>query len=97
MNKTKAFTIVASLLFSVLSSNIYPQNPLNFGCNILTADPSAHVWKDGKMYVYTSHDEECQTDFFIKDRNSFSSSDLINWTDHGAIFSVKDLRVDNFA
>lgn len=99
MNKTKSFSILAPLLFSLFSTNNgYSQNPLNFGSKIFTADPSAHVWKDGKMYVYTSHDEECQEDFYMKDWHAFSSSDLVNWTDHGAIFSVKDLSwADNFA
>lgn len=99
MNKTKTFSILIILLLSVLITNTsYSQNPLNFGGKIFTADPSAHVWKDGKMYVYTSHDEECQTDFFMKDWHVFSSADLVNWTDHGAILSVDNLNwADNFA
>ncbi|WP_228469322.1 hypothetical protein [Paenibacillus sp. JNUCC31] len=24
--------------------------------SIYTADPSAHVWNDGKVYIYASHD-----------------------------------------
>lgn len=74
------------------------QNPLDFGSNIRTADPSAHVWPDGKMYLYTSHDEECQEDFWMKNWHVFSSSDLSNWTDHGAVLSVDDLSwADNYA
>lgn len=73
-------------------------NHLNFGSNIRTADPSGHVWTDGKMYLYTSHDEECQTDFFMKDWHVFSSSDLVNWEDHGPSLSVDDLSwADNYA
>jgi len=76
----------------------HAQNPLNFGSNILTADPSGHVWADGKMYLYTSHDEECQEDFWMKDWHVFSSSDLVHWQDHGAVLSVKDLTwADNYA
>lgn len=68
MNKKVVLSIATPLLFSLLSTNNgFSQNPLNFGSKTFTADPSAHVWKDGKMYVYTSHDEECQTDFFMKD------------------------------
>jgi beta-xylosidase len=95
----KNFSRLISLtlcLFSIV--NVFSQNPLNFGSNIRTADPSAHVWKDGKMYVYTSHDEECQEGFPMKDWHVFSSSDLLNWTDHGAILSVDDLTwADNYA
>ncbi len=73
-------------------------NPLNFGSNIKTADPSGHVWADGRMYLYVSHDEECQEDFWMKDWHVMSSADLVNWTDHGAFFSVKDLTwADNYA
>ena len=73
-------------------------NPLNFGDNIRTADPSGHVWKDGKMYVYVSHDQECQEDFWMKDWYVFSSEDLVNWERHGPILSLDDLTwADNYA
>lgn len=74
------------------------QNPLNLGQHLRTADPSAHVWSDGKLYLYTSHDEECQPDFFMKDWYAFSSSDLVQWENHGPVLSVKDLSwADNYA
>jgi beta-xylosidase len=86
------------ILLVIYSSVCIAQNPLNFGSNIKTADPSGHVWNDGKMYLYTSHDEECQPDFFMKDWHIFSSSDLVNWTDQGACLSVDNLSwADNFA
>ncbi|QJR80893.1 family 43 glycosylhydrolase [Alteromonas pelagimontana] len=87
-----------SLVLGLLCANCYAQNPLDFGSNIKTADPSAHVWQDGKMYLYTSHDEECQDDFYMKNWHVFSSEDLVNWKDHGAVLSVDDLAwADNFA
>ena len=30
--------------------------PNPFITHMFTADPSAHVWKDGRLYVYPSHD-----------------------------------------
>ena len=90
--------ILITLLIAISSTVLCAQNPLDFGSNIRSADPSAHVWKDGKIYIYASHDEECQEDFWMKDWHIFSSSDLINWTDHGACLSVDDLTwADNFA
>lgn len=81
-----------------LCVHTHAQNPLDFGSNILTADPSGHVWPDGKMYLYTSHDQDCQPDFFMKDWHVFSSSDLVKWQDHGAVLSVDQLKwADNFA
>lgn len=95
MNLKSVLTTVITLFFTVAC---FSQNPLNFGSNIKTADPSAHVWKDGKIYIYASHDEECQEDFWMKDWHVFSSSDLINWTDHGACLSVDNLSwADNYA
>jgi beta-xylosidase len=88
----------ASFLILLFSTACYSQNPLNFGSKIRTADPSAHVWKDGRMYIYASHDEECQEDFWMKDWHVFSSDNLITWTDHGACMSVKDIGwADNYA
>jgi arabinoxylan arabinofuranohydrolase len=53
------------------------QNPISPE-GLYIADPSAHVWKDGKMYVYGSRDESpkyyCSWDHYV-----LSSSDLINW------------------
>lgn len=95
MNVSKPFT---SLLLVLLSSVCFSQNPLNFGEVIRTADPSAHVWKDGRMYIYASHDIECQEDFWMKDWYVFSSDDLINWTNHGACLSVDSIAwADNYA
>lgn len=98
-NPLKQISILALTTFLLLTiSEAYAQNPLNFGSDILTADPSAHVWKDGKIYLYTSHDELCQEDFWMKDWHVFSSSDLIHWTDHGPCLSVNDLSwADNYA
>lgn len=74
------------------------QNPLALGPGLRTADPSAHVWADGRLYLYTSHDEECQQDFHMKDWRVFSSTDLVNWTDHGAPLSLRELSwADDYA
>lgn len=91
--------VISTLIFFLLNAVVgFAQNPLDFGSNIKTADPSAHVWADGKMYLYTSHDEECQPDFFMKNWHTFSSDDLVSWTDHGPGLSVDDLSwADNYA
>jgi beta-xylosidase len=91
----KLFSFAFLLLSSALSN---AQNPLDLGSDIKTADPSGHVWADGKMYLYTSHDEECQEDFYMKDWHTFSSSDLVHWVDHGPSLSVDKLSwADNYA
>src|SRR5688500_4978764 len=89
----------AAVTFAVQASQPgWAQNPLDLGSNLRTADPSAHVWPDGRIYLYTSHDQECQDDFHMKDWRAFSSSDLVRWIDHGTVMSVKDLTwADDYA
>lgn len=52
------------------------------------ADPSGHVWQDGKLYVYGSRDESpkyyCSTRYDV-----LSTSDLENWTIHRDAFASK--------
>lgn len=94
----KVFILLLTGVLLLGSSVVMARNPLDFGNNIRTADPSGHVWPDGKMYLYTSHDEECQKDFYMKDWYAFSSSDLVHWETHGPVMSVKDLTwADNYA
>ncbi|AJR04479.1 family 43 glycosylhydrolase [Siansivirga zeaxanthinifaciens] len=60
--------------------------------HIRTADPSAHVWKDGKVWMYTSHDMEDAVNYDSMDGyHAFSSTDMINWKDHGEVLHSKDI------
>lgn len=95
--KQSKYTFILFVL-TLISSVCVAQNPISFGSNLRTADPSAHVWDDGRIYIYTSHDVECQEDFWMKDWYVFSSEDLVNWTNHGPILSVNKLSwADNYA
>ncbi|MFT7775067.1 family 43 glycosylhydrolase [Roseateles sp.] len=90
--------VLTALAALLATTACQAQNPLALGQGLRTADPSGHVWPDGKMWLYTSHDEECQADFHMKDWHAFSSDDLVNWTAHGAVMSVKDLKwADDYA
>ncbi|MBS2211308.1 family 43 glycosylhydrolase [Carboxylicivirga mesophila] len=59
--------------------------------HIYSADPSAHVFND-KMYVYTSHDEDTASYFNMIDWHVFSTENMVDWTDHGAVFSLDDIN-----
>lgn len=90
--------LALALAASLVAPTCHAQNPLALGEGLRTADPSGHVWPDGRMWLYTSHDEECQADFHMKDWTAFSSTDLVHWTNHGVVLSVKDLRwADDYA
>lgn len=52
-----------------------------------TADPAPMV-HDGVVYLYTSHDEEDADGFKMRDWLLYSSTDMVNWTDHGAVASL---------
>ncbi|OMF37047.1 hypothetical protein BK133_07510 [Paenibacillus sp. FSL H8-0548] len=66
------------------------QNPLI--TTIFTADPSAHVWEDGKVYIYASHDMDPARGCDLMDRyHVFSSADMVNWVDEGEILRSDDV------
>ena len=57
-----------------------------FITSIYTADPSAHVWADGRLYVYPSHDIDPPRGCDLMDQyHVFSTDDLVNWRDEGEI------------
>ncbi|MBN1796212.1 MAG: family 43 glycosylhydrolase [Sedimentisphaerales bacterium] len=62
--------------------------------HIYTADAAAHVF-NGRVYVYTTHDTNDANYFDTVDWHVFSSDNLENWTDHGAIFSLDDISWAN--
>jgi hypothetical protein len=71
--------------------------PASFGANpfitsIYTADPSAHVWNDGRLYVYPSRDMDPPRGCDLMDRyHVFSSDDMINWRDEGEILRASQV------
>ncbi|MDF7810626.1 glycoside hydrolase family 43 protein [Hymenobacter sp. YC55] len=56
-----------------------------------TADPAAFVHK-GTVYLYTGHDEAParQERYVMHDWLCFSSTDMVNWTEHPSPLAVKD-------
>jgi hypothetical protein len=54
---------------------------------IYTADPAPLV-HNGRVYVYTGHDEDGSTYFTMREWRVYSSADMANWTDHGSPMSL---------
>lgn len=79
------------ILLLVLSAvDVCAKNPIVR--HIRTADPSAHVWNDGKLWIYTSHDMDTATTYDSMDGyHAFSSTDMVNWTDHGEVLHSRDI------
>ncbi len=60
--------------------------------HMFTADPSAHVWKDGRLYVYPSTDTSPPDHYRTMDGyHVFSTDDMITWKDHGEILHSRDV------
>ena len=60
--------------------------------HIRTADPSAHIWNDGKVWMYTSRDAEDAVNYNTMDGyRAFSSTDMVNWIDHGEVLHSKNI------
>ncbi len=95
-----ALQVAAAPALQLPGSNSLPLGaiPLSLGAGVRTADPSAHVWPDGQLWLYTSHDQECQQDFHMKDWLVFSTKDLKSWTSHGVALAVDQLSwADDYA
>ena len=81
--KSSSKIAVLCLLMSCFAT--YAQNN-PFIRHLYTADPSAHVWNDGRLYVYPSHDIDPPRGCDLMDRyHVFSTDDMENWVDHGEI------------
>ncbi len=95
---------VGSLLLSCSSakSDLAQDEPVHnfdklasnpFVTHMYTADPSAHVWNDGRLYVYASHDIDPPRGCDLMDRyHVFSTDDMVNWTDHGEILNSSQVE-----
>lgn len=60
--------------------------------HMFTADASAHVWQDGRLYVYPSTDVAPSKGYKTMDGyHVFSTNDMITWKDHGEILHSSDV------
>ena len=82
--------LIALLLATVLG-RVNAQNPIIQ--TSFTADPAPMVYND-TVFLYTSHDEDDTKDnfFTMYDWHCYSSVDMVNWTNHGAVASLKNFK-----
>jgi arabinoxylan arabinofuranohydrolase len=87
MNKLKS---VLALAAGILYLNASSQNPIIQ--TIFTADPAPMVYND-TLWVYTTHDEQTTSNFFtMHNWQLFSTTDMVNWTAHGIVASLKNFE-----
>lgn len=90
--RKRLFLVVVILVSGILVVNAQTTYPYNFAYdgnplvrNHGAADPDVHVW-DGTVWMYCSQDHDggySNMDGY----HAFSSTDMINWTDHGDVFN----------
>jgi len=78
--------IVIFILLLGLQVNAQNRRSNPIVSHMFTADPSAHVWEDGRLYVYPSTDNAPPKGYKTMDGyHVFSTDDMITWKDHGEI------------
>src|SRR5271170_352110 len=78
-----------AILAFAAASGALPGNAANpFITTIYTADPSAHVWSDGRLYVYPSRDMDPPRGCDLMDHyHTFSTDNMVDWRDEGEILN----------
>lgn len=71
------------------SSEVWADNPIIQ--TLYTADPAPMV-HEGRLYLYTTHDEDVTVNnfFTMNDWRVYSTTDVVNWTDHGSPLHYQD-------
>lgn len=83
-NFISGFLIVVMI---ALGNKSYADNPIIQ--TKFTADPAPMVYRD-TVFLYTSHDEDDATGFKMFNWLLYTTTDMVNWTDHGIIGGVKE-------
>jgi len=92
MKKNKIITFLSMILMLTVSTS-NAQNPIVQTC--FTADPAPMVYND-TVFLYTCHDEDDAFGFKMQNWLLYTSTDMVNWTDHGIIASLKDFKWINY-
>lgn len=90
------FMALTTMMTAQIKKNVNT-DPYPYGNPVIrhmyTADAAPHVMPDGKVWMITSVDHEDGGGYATMHcYHAFSSLDMANWTDHGEIFNVEDLR-----
>jgi hypothetical protein len=91
-NKGKmAISGVCLGIVTLMPSTSHADNPIVQ--TYYTADPAPMV-HEGRLYLYTSHDEDATVDNFytMNDWKLYSTVDMVNWTDHGTVAGYKTFK-----
>ena len=79
-------TFLSAVLMALAALTANAQNP--FVQTWFTSDPAPMV-HNGRMYVYTGHDEDGADFFWMQEWRVYSTEDMVNWTDHGSPLALE--------
>ena len=94
------FALVAFFILTVAAQTVIPQGkknsntkPYPYGNPVIrhmyTADAAPKVMPDGKVWMVTSVDHEVGGGYqTMHCYHAFSTTDMVNWTDHGEVFNL---------
>ena len=85
----KRIVAVTVLLFASFGMKCLADNPIIQ--TSFTADPAPMVYND-TVFLYTGHDEDDAMGFKMQNWLLYTSTDMVNWTDHGEIASLKSFK-----
>ena len=83
----KTASAVAAVAATTLGTICHADNPIIQ--TKFTADPAPMVYSN-TVYLYTSHDEDDAYGFKMFNWMCYSTTDMVNWTDHGIIGGVRE-------
>lgn len=94
-NQHKSFSLLALILLFSFGTLVHAQkrrsNP--FVSHMFTADATARVWEDGRLYVYPSTDVAPSSEWYetMDGYHIFSTDDMITWKDHDEFLHSRDV------
>ena len=81
----KLLAVVAVAVTATFVTTGFADNPVVQ--TSFTADPAPVVFSN-TVYLYTSHDEDDGRGFHMLNWKCYTTTDMVNWTDHGTIASL---------
>ncbi len=89
MKKTSRYALALLSVLASLPAVSFALNPVIQTMH--TADPAPMVHK-GTLYLFSSHDEDAgeKNNFNMKNWVLATTTDMVNWTQHGVIASLRD-------
>ena len=78
--------LLSAAAMAVMPMVASAQNPVIQ--TLFSTDPAPLVVGD-RMYLYTGHDEDNADFFWMQEWRVYSSTDMVNWTDHGVPLALE--------